>query len=413
MADNPHFGTVDHLFRHEAGRLTAVLVRVLGSRDFQVAEDIVQDTLLTALETWRLGEMPANPAAWLTQVAKNKAIDHLRHQSAKRRLDPMLAHESQDSIEGSVAAFFSREFTNDEVRLMFSCCAPGIAENARVAIILNTLSGFSAREISAAFLESTDAVARRLTRAKATIRKRGLFDVNQTDEALKCLPTVHRAIYLMFNEGYHSSQTESPIRAELCFEALRMGGLLVEQTMLATPSTHALMAMMCFHAARLDSRTNGDGELLMLKDQDRSNWSAGLTAAGFAHLRRSAQGNEASALHLQAALAATHAAAKSLEDTDWELIVSLYNQLLDFEDTAVVRLNRAIAVGRAFGPERGLQEFNGADFTRLAEYPFYHAARSELLRQAGRFVESKHAMTLALQHARNASERRLLQEKQG
>jgi predicted RNA polymerase sigma factor len=293
---------------------------------------------------------------------------------------------------------------------MFSCCHPKLPEEAQLALILNVLCGFGAKEIASAFLASRAAVEKRIARGKTTLAAaRTLFDLDDAafDERLS---TVQRALYLLFNEGYHGSA--EPVRAELCHEAIRLARLLHEDARAATPATSALASLMCLHAARLPARLDAGGELSALSDQDRSRWDAGLVAEGLAWLEASAAGDELTSYHLEAGIAATHASAPSTEATDWSSIVSLYDKLMVVAPTPVVALNRAIAIAERDGPDRGLEALEAiADRERLSHYPFYAAAVGELeLRRGGRDRARGH-FEAALALARNDAERRFLEKR--
>jgi len=292
---------------------------------------------------------------------------------------------------------------------MFSCCHPRLPEEAQLALVLNILCGFGAAEIAAAFLDGRAAVEKRIARGKKVLAAaRTLFDLGDAAFASR-LSTVLRALYLLFSEGYHGASAEAAVRAELCEEALRLVALLREHPPADTPTTSALAALMCLHAARLPARVDAAGDLAALVDQDRARWDARLLAEGLALFERSAAGDEVSAYHLEAAIAATHAGARSLEETDWPAIVSLYDRLMALAPSPVVALNRAIAVGQRDGAERGLAELAAiAGRERLARYPFYPAARAELELRRGDRAAARASFRAARTLARNEAERRFL-----
>jgi RNA polymerase sigma-70 factor (ECF subfamily) len=296
--------------------------------------------------------------------------------------------------------------------MMFSCCHPRLAQQAQVALILNILCGFGANEVASAFLTGRAAIEKRIARGKKVLaRARRLFDLADADFARR-LSAVRRALYLLFSEGYHGASAESAVRSELCGEALRLTMLLLEHPPAAGPETSALAALMCLHAARLPERLDSAGDLSPLFDQDRSRWDATLIAQGLALLERSAAGEQLTAYHVEAAIAAAHAAAPSVEETDWTTIASLYDRLMTIAPSPVVALNRAIAIGQREGAERGLAELRAiADRDRLSRYPFYPAALGELELRRGNHAAARQHFSAALALARNAPERRFLERR--
>ncbi len=405
----------DRLFRRESASMVMALTRIFGVENLALAEDVVQDAFCRALELWRERGVPDNPAAWLMTTAKNRALDVLRRERTARRFAPEVARllDSEWTMAPVVDEAFAADAIRDEqLRMMFSCCPPRLPQEAQVALILNILCGFGAGEIAAAFLAGRAAVEKRIARGKKALAgSRRLFDLSDHDFAER-LSAVRRALYLLFNEGYHGASAGSAVRAELCAEAIRLVELLRQHPPAATPATDALAALMCLHAARLPARTDPDGELSPLVEQDRSRWDAGLVAEGLALLDRSATGEELTPYHLEAAIAAAHAAATSLEETDWPTIVGLYDRLMAIAPSPVIALNRAIAIGERDGPEQGLRELAAIpDPERLAAYPFYPAARAEMELRRGRGDAARAHFRAALALARNDGERRFFQRR--
>jgi len=404
------FHLTDHLFRHEAGRMVASLVRVLGPRHLALAEDAVQDALLRALETWRFGELPRNPAAWLARCAKNRALDALRRQGTADRT----AEEVGRALEAPAAEGPApHAIPDDELRLMFSCCAPELAPSAQVAVILRYLCGFSVREVAQAMLATEGAVEKQLYRARAALERAGaLYDVSDPDQVRERLPSVLEAVYLLFSEGYHGAHPQEVVREDLCGEALRLCRLLAGLPAAAGPETQALLALLSFHAARLGARVADDGSLLLLAEQDRSLWDPKLLDEGYRRLGASAEGTLLTPWHLEAAIAAEHARAATFEETDWEAIRKLYDLLLEARPSPVVALNRAIAVGMALGPEAGLRALSAIeDKGRLSRSPFLDAAVAEFEMRAGRADRAARALRAALRSARNPAEEAVLARK--
>jgi RNA polymerase sigma factor (sigma-70 family) len=404
----------DHLFRREAGRMVASLARTLGPRHLALAEDAVQDALVRALETWRFGALPRNPAAWLMRCARNRALDLLRRQGASlRAADALAATLEAGGPAEDPAPPAPSGLPDDELRLMFSCCAPELAPAAQVAVILKYLCGFSVREIAQAFLSGEAAVEKQLYRARAALEALGaLYDVGDPAQVRARLPSVQEAVYLLFNEGYHGAHPREPVREDLCAEALRLGQLLGQLPAAGGPDTQALLALLCFHAARLGARTDDDGSLLLLAEQDRGRWDRALLAEGFRRLDASAAGQRLTAWHLEAAIAAQHALAETFAATDWPAICTLYDLLAAARPSPVVALNRAIAVGMARGPAAGLAALRAIpDRERLARYPFLPAAVAEFELRAGRPGPAAEALRAALALARSPAEEAVLSRK--
>ncbi|HKW33168.1 MAG TPA: sigma-70 family RNA polymerase sigma factor [Candidatus Acidoferrum sp.] len=405
----------DHLFRREAGRMVAALTRIFGVHNLALAEDVVQDAFCRALEVWKFSGMPENPAAWLMATAKNRALDVLRRERTARTFAPELGRmlESEWTLAPAVEELFGAHAVKDaQLRMMFSCCDPRLPEEAQVALMLYILCGFSVGEIANAFVSTDAAIEKRISRAKKVVAKsKRLFDVSAHDFS-KRLPAVQRALYLLFNEGYHGASPESAVRSELCQEAMRLAWLLLDHPPAATPVTRALAALLCLHAARLPARVDASGDLRSLFEQDRSQWDSNLVAEGQRLLDLSAAGPDLTEYHLEAAIAWVHTTAHGSEDTDWEMIVSLYDKLMAIRPSPVVALNRAIAIAQRDGPQRGLDEIHSiANADRLASYLFYHAALGEFEFRSGRFELAREHFQTALRFARNPMEQRFIEHR--
>jgi RNA polymerase sigma factor (sigma-70 family) len=408
----------DDLFRREAGRMVSALTRVFGVHNLALAQDAVQDAFCRALEVWKFGGLPENPSAWLMATAKNRALDILRRERTARTFAPELGRllDSEWTLAPVVEELFApNAIKDDELRMMFSCCHPRLSEEAQVALVLHILCGFSVGEIASAFLDTLAATEKRLTRSKKVLAgSKRLFDVASVDEFSARLPAVHRALYLLFNEGYHGASPESTARAEFCREAIRLVALLLEHPLGSTPVTCALAALMCLVAARSPARVDERGELNSLFQQDRSRWDQELVAEGLRLLEQAASGSDLTEFHLEAAIASHHAAARSAEETNWGEITALYDTLLAIRPSPVVALNRAIAVAQLEGPERGLQEIAAIPGSeRLAQYPFYFAALGELEFRSGNLEASAGHFRAALVLARNPMERRFFEHRAG
>jgi RNA polymerase sigma-70 factor (ECF subfamily) len=395
----------------------AALTRIFGAHNLALAEDVAQEAFCRAVEVWGYRGMPSNPQAWLMMTAKNCALDVLRRERTARTFGPGLHRYmlSEWTVAPIVESLFTAEAIKDDIlRMMFSCCEPQLPEESQLALILNILCGFSVDEIAAAFLGRRAATEKRITRAKHTLSESGrLFSVESQSDFAARLPTVRRALYLLFSEGYHGASKESVIRTELCREAMRLAAMLLDHPMGATPETYALSALMCLNAARLPGRVDALGELQAFGNQDRSCWDHGLISEGLALLSRSASGVSVSAHHIEAAIAARHATAKDAAETDWSKVVRLYDALISAVPSPIVALNRAIAIAQLEGPERGLAEIAAiADRERLTTYPFLPATIGELELRRGRRAEARQHFHEAVALARNPAERTFLERRE-
>lgn len=407
----------EHLFRHESARLVVALTHLFGVQNLALAEDVVQDAFCRALEIWKARGVPENPSAWLMATAKNRALDVLRRERTAHTFAPEMGRllDSERTITPAIDEAFGEHAIRDEqLRMMFSCCHPRLAEDVQVALMLNILCGFGGSEIAGAFLVGLSAMEKRIARGKKVLASsRRLFDLTDAEFAQR-LSTVRRALYLLFNEGYHGASADNAVHVELCMEAMRLTALLREHASADTPATSALAALMSLHAARLPARVDAAGDLSALLDQDRSRWDARLVSQGLALLERSAAGGELTSFHMEAAIAAAHASARNIEETDWALIVSLYDRLMEIAPSPVVALNRAIAVGQHEGAPRGLEELRAiTDVDRLVGYPFYHAAFGELELRGDNRLAARDHFRAALAAARNETERRFLEKRLG
>ncbi len=403
-------------FRRQSGRLVSALTRIFGVHNVALAEDVTQDALCRAMAVWPFSGVPDDPAAWLMTVAKNRALDVLRREKSARRFAPDLGFllDSEWTLAPTVADLFEpRAVADGELRMMFSCSAATLPEDAQIALILHILCGFSVSEVAGALLGTEAALEKRISRAKKTLAGSGkLFALHDDTELQERLPAVQRALYLLFNEGYHGASPVHAVRATLCREALHLARLLLEHPSCDRPSTRALVALMCFHAARLPARLDAAGELVALREQDRALWDAALAAEGRALLDASATGDEVSEYHVEAAIAAVHADATSADETRWGEIVALYDVLMRVRPSPVVALGRAIAVGQAEGPEAGLEALRDlADDARVTRAPFHDAAMADLEWGAGRHELAERHLRAGLAKARNPLEERFFAER--
>ena len=385
--------------------MVSYLARIFGLGRLDFAEDVVQDTLCRALETWPIHGIPENPSGWLMRVARNRAIDLVRRDKHFQYFTPELIQIIGARTDQPEPAM-EKEIQDDQLRMMFSCCNPVLTTDSQVTLILKTLCGFSVSEIAHALLSNPDSIEKRLGRARKLFRSSGNFvELDDSSEIPGRLEAVYQAIYLLFNEGYHGSRSERTVREELCFEAIRLALLLTEHPGSQTPRTYALLALLCFHAARLSSRIDDDGGLIQLELQDRSKWDQDLMGRGFRFFEKASEGEELSEFHLEAAIASLHCSAGSYDRTEWPKIVELYDLLYRIKPSPIVALNRAVAIGKAKGPEEGLAELNKIqDLEKLSAYPFFPAAHGEFHMLAGRPLDAAKYFEKAMKLARNQTE---------
>jgi RNA polymerase sigma factor (sigma-70 family) len=406
----------DHLFRREAGRMVSALTRIFGVHNLALAEDVVQDAFCRALEVWRVRGVPDNPSAWLMTTARNRALDVLRRQRTATTFAPELGRllESEWTLAPVVDEILAADAIHDSMlRMMFSCCHPRLSEPAQVALILNILCGFSINEIAGACLSGHAAIEKRIVRGKKVLAEsKHLFDTAVPADFSDRLPAVQRALYLLFNEGYHGASPEASVRSELCNEAIRLSAVLLQHPLGQTPASYAMAALMALTAARLPARTDSSGNLIALFDQDRTLWDRTRVSEGMRLLELSASGVELTAYHIEAALASVHAMAQRAEDTDWSTIISLYDSLMRINPSPIVALNRAIAIAQRDGPERSLDVIQAIPSPdRLASYPFYSAAIGELELRRGDAERAREHFQMALARARNPMERRFFEQR--
>jgi RNA polymerase sigma-70 factor (ECF subfamily) len=402
--------SLEDLFRHEAGKICAWLVRLLGPGRLELIEDAVQDAFSAALAQWPFEGTPARPAAWLAVAARNKALDRLRREMRLESLDPA------DEAAAWRLGFSNPEETgkpDDTLALMFVACHPALTGEEQTMLTLQAVCGFNSRHIARAFLSTPEAVTQRLVRAKRRIRALGLtFEIPEGAELTQRLPGLLNAIYLLFTGGYTAADGERLMAEERCAEALRLVTLLCDHPVTAGGETHALAALICLHHARAPARTGATGDVVLLAEQDRSRWNATLLARGFVHLRCAMQAQELTALHLEAGIVAVHASAPSFAQTDWAALVHYYEALIELKPTPVVKLNAAIAQAYAQGPAAGLALLDElAGNARMSRYAPYHAARGDLLLRLERRAEAGEALQQALECPLNGAERGYLVRK--
>lgn len=360
--------------------MVATLTGIFGPEHLTLAEDVVQEALARALQTWPYYGVPKNPPAWIMRASRNLALDVVRRQKVFREKEPEIIRLIESQGPPTDTAIFPRqEIADDHLRMMFVCCHPSIPPEAQVALALKTLCGFSVTEISRAFLTTDAAIAKRLTRAKQKIREGKIsFEIPVGEELGRRLDGVLQSLYLLFNEGYKASGGERLVREDVCEEAIRLTRLLAAHPAGNRPRTQALLALMLLNFARMAARVDGDGQMLRLKDQDRTRWDKPMIARGMFHLAQSAAGEEISEYHLQAGIAACHCAATDFDSTEWPKILSLYDRLVEFDDSPVVALNRAVALAEVEGPQAGIEAVNAIrNLQSLESYYLLYAVLGE------------------------------------
>jgi RNA polymerase sigma-70 factor (ECF subfamily) len=396
-ADSPRITQVaEHFFRQEGARLVATLTAHLGTHQLQLAEDVVQEALVRALKTWPYRGVPDNPAAWLTQAAKNLALDHLRREQRWNTKQDSIAAEHEHWLSTPVNETHET-FADDTLRMMFVCFHPQLSIEAQTALALRNLCGLGPAEIAAAFLTSEAAIAKRLVRARQLIRELALpFSVPEPTDLPARLDAVLGTLYLLFNEGYKASTGDRLVREDLCHEAIRLTTLLTEHPSTQEPRVFALLALMLFNAARLRARTDDAGNLLRLHEQNRAAWDQSMIQRGILCLGHAAQGSFISEYHLEAGIAACHSTAPDEASTNWPRILALYDQLLTLKSSPIAAMNRAVAVARVHGPQAGMDALDAiTDRSKLESYHLFHVIR-------GTFAAEMGDQPAALTHFRQA-----------
>jgi RNA polymerase sigma-70 factor (ECF subfamily) len=374
---------VDDLFRRQSGRLVAALARLLGPSHLALAEDAVQDALLAAMQAWRV-DPPSDPVAWILQTAKHRAIDRIRQSARGARLAGQAVAELP--VAAFDAALAEGEDAANQLTMMFAICDEALGQETQVTLILRWLCGLSPGEIARAFLVDTQTIDRRLHRGRGRLREQGnLTDVRDRATVRARKPAVLQALYLLFNEGFHGSDADNPMHPAMCSEAIRLGELLLGNEATSGPDVQALVAMFCFHAARLPARLDAEGAYLPLAEQDRARWDRSLIERGLRHLSASSGQGDLTRWHLEAGIAAEHALAPTFAATDWTRIVALYDALAVYAGSPIVALGRALAIAQLNGSEAGREALVPlAGDEKLARYHPYWAARAEIEQRSGR-----------------------------
>lgn len=407
---------VDHLFRHESGKLVAVLTKIFGPQNLELAEDVVQDTLIKALEHWKFHGVPQNPSAWLFTAARNKALDVVRREKYHREFatDIKLLLQSEQAAQLVFDQWMnSTPIEDEQLRMMFVCCHPSLPEEAQVAIILKTLCGFSVAEIAHAFVTNEETISKRLYRARQQFREEHItFELPGANALRERLSNVSTAIYLLFNEGYNSTEHDSLIREDLVEESLRLAKMLVDHPLTNVSETNALLALICFQAARLYTRVDKAGQLVQLRDQDRTQWNQSLIGRGIYYMQRAYAARELSTYFAEAAIAHEHCVAKNYESTNWERIVQWYDWLYQAKPDPLIALNRVIAFAEIHGAEKALKQLEAIENdATLKRYYLFFATKGEFYFRLGNYRDARKQFERAHTLTHSAVEKESLQRR--
>ena len=408
---------VDHLFRHEAGKMIAVLTRIFGIHNLELVEDTVQETFLKALQAWKYRPVPDNPSAWLMQVARNRTVDLIRRQQKMADISEELAILFRTDTEQVIDQFFlDTEIADSQLRMIFTCCHPALNPEDQVALTLKTVSGFGVQEIARALVSNEATIQKRLYRAKEYIKKHSIrFEIPVGVALQDRLDMVYTVLYLLFNEGYNSVKADELIRHDICAETMRLCKLLSEHKVGALPSTYALLSLMCFQASRFDSRITEDNTIILLQQQDRGKWNQELIRMGYLFLNQSSTGDQLSVYHIESAIAAEHCLSPDFDSTNWQSLLYLYDRLLERKPIPIVRLNRSILLaqlGDLSAAIDAILDIESID-QLLQHHYIYSAVLGDMYSRAGNAAEARRLLEMAWRLTSSLAEKKLLQEKLG
>jgi RNA polymerase sigma factor (sigma-70 family) len=408
---------IEDLSRHETGRIVSVLTRIFGSDNLEMAEDVVQDALIEALGEWKEKGAPENPAAWLFRVAKNRALNIVNREKYKKEYSTEVSHflQSDWTAEPALNHLFSEEqIQDDELRMIFTCCHPAISPDSQIALALKTLCGFSIPEIAKAFLTTEENINKRLVRARQKIREDKIpFEVPEGKDLEKRQAIVLETIYLLFNEGYSASNGSDLIRYELCEEAIRLAQMLANDKAIEHKgNVYALRSLMFLNASRFKARQDVEGNLLTMAEQDRTLWDRQMQAIGLRYLQQSTEAGDLSIYHILATISANYCLAPDYESTDWENILSLYNILVQLDNSPLILLNRAISLAKVEGPDKALAELDRIkENPQLKSYHLFYSTQAEFYHQMNDKANAIKSLEWAIELAPLAAEKDLLQRK--
>lgn len=411
MPNTDNHAIVEHLFRTEYGKLVATLTRIFGASYIELAEDIVQDTLISALDHWSIHKMPENPAAWLTQVAKRKVLNELKRNKMKAQHHEHFALQNY-STEDLQNIFLDHEIEDSQLRMIFTCCHPTLAFESQIALILKTLCGLGVQEVANALLSNQSTINKRLYRAKVTIRNSEIpFDIPQGKELDKSIDTVCLTLYLLFNEGYNSRSNNAVIQKDLCLEAMRLTQLLGEHFQ-DHKRIYALLSLMCFHTARFDARIDDHGAIVLFEDQNRDYWNRELIAFGIQHLKYSMNAQSLSEYHIEANIAAEHCMASDFKHTNWQSIFDLYTMLEKLKPNPIIKLNLAIIESELKGIPYSLQKLaHLSENSNLNDYHLLSATQGVFNMKIGKYLTALPFLQKAIKMNISETERNLLELK--
>ncbi len=418
MSDSTIHHLTDHLFRHEAGKMVAVLTKILGTENLETAEDVVQQTFIDAMQVWKLKGVPDNPAAWLFRVAKNKAIDVIRRNKHSVHYDfndsERALLTSEYTLVSVMENYWKKDSIQDDVlKMMFACCHPGISPENQITLVLKTLCSFSTAEIAKAFLTSEDNVSKRLYRTKEYFRQQKIkLEIPTLNHLANRTHAVLNAIYLLFNEGYNSTHSDDVIRKDLIDEAMLLCKLLIGHKHTQLPEAFALMALMCFHASRSDSRLTTEGEIILLSQQDRSKWNHQLIEAGNEYMNKAAFGDTISSYHIEAAIAYEHCTAPQFESTNWKRILELYDWLCKINPSEITEINKAVVILKLEGPVAALTALHTIkNKTRIEEFYLYQSLLGEIYALLHDKTKATSHYEKAIELTQSDKEKNLLRDK--
>lgn len=401
---------VDHVFRHESGKLCAILTKFFGTQHIALVEDVVQDTLIDALKVWEFKGVPDNPVAWLHTVAKNKALNTIKRENTLLKNSSEIISQ-QENTTAQELNFNEEEIADDQLRMIFTCCHPSLSQDSQVALTLKTLCGFSIPEIARAFLTTDDTINKRLVRARQKIRDANIpFEVPQGAELNKRLESVLEAIYLLFNEGYSASKGEQLIRYELCLEAIRLVRFITDNPHFTKKSNaYALLALMLLNASRFNAREDDEGNIITMEQQDRALWDKQLIDNGLVCIEKSTENESLSVYHILAAISASHCIAPTYEATDWQKILNLYDSLLYFDSSAVVILNRSIALSKVKSIKAAITTLEGIKTSpQMVKNHLFYSTLGDLYLQDKNKTNAIHYFEKALKHSHLEKEKQLI-----
>ena len=393
---------INHLFRYEYGKLVSVLTKTFGSSNIELAEDVVQDAMFEALKQWEYKGIPDNPVGWIYKVAKHKAVNIVNREKHKRKYssEAALHLQSEWTVEPALNHIFTaKEIADDQLRMIFTCCHPSISSDSQIALTLKTLCGFSIFEISKAFLTNEESISKRLVRARKTIREANYpFEVPTGMELEKRLKSVLETIYLLFNEGYNASSGTDLIRYELCEEAIRLAEIIAKNSNITKNSTvYALLALMSLNVSRFKARTDEYNNIVDLQNQDRTKWDKKILSKGLAYLELSTIDKEISKYHILATISAHHCTSMDYESTNWESILSLYDNLIKIDNSSIVQLNRTVVISKIRGVKVALKELESIkDKSILHNYLPYYTTKAEFHFQNNEKEAAKKLLNKAL-----------------